>query len=337
MRRSVRIALQLLVSGGIIAYLLWQIDIGRTVDLIASANGWYLLVALAIFLLSTIGLAWRWGRLLRAKGIREPLSWLTGAYFVGYAAGQILPTSLGGDAVRIFDHSRRRPDLVGEAAGAVLMERVLGAASTLVMVAIGLGIAIGRYDNIEPIIALEILFIALVIGGLVLLFSKRAGRLLSWLGPLSDRLGIGTAARSLYGAMHGYRYRVRALVIVWVTTVGIQFIRIPAIWLCGKSVGVDISPLVYVALAPLLFLVMMVPFTINGLGVREAFFVASLTQFGVSSDAAFASGFLFYAVTLATAIPGAIVLAWRALRPSVDTRVAARSTHDGSTDSAPDG
>lgn len=334
MRRSVRITLQLLVSGGIIAYLLWQIDVGQTVDLIASANGWYLLGALAIFLVTTVGLAWRWGTLLRAKGIREPLSWLTGAYFVGYAAGQVLPTSLGGDAVRIFDHSRRRPDHVGEAAGAVLMERILGAAGTLTMVAIGLAVAIGRYEDIEPIIALEIFFIALVVAGFVLLFSKRAGRLLSWLGPLSDRLGLGTAARSLYDAMHGYRHHLHAMAVVWLTTVGIQFLRILAIWMCGKSVGVDISPLVYVVLGPLLFLVMMVPFTINGLGVREAFFVAFLTQFGVSADAAFATGFLFYVVTLATAIPGAIVIAWRAIRPAVDERLAARSAHAGSANGA---
>ncbi len=334
MRRSVRITLQLLVSGGIIAYLLWQIDVGQTVDLIASANGWYLLGALAIFLVTTVGLAWRWGTLLRAKGIREPLSWLTGAYFVGYAAGQVLPTSLGGDAVRIFDHSRRRPDHVGEAAGAVLMERILGAAGTLTMVAIGLAVAIGRYDDIEPIVALEIFFIALVVAGFVLLFSKRAGRLLSWLGPLSDRLGLGTAARSLYDAMHGYRQHVHAMVVVWLTTVGIQFLRILAIWMCGKSVGVDISPLVYVVLGPLLFLVMMVPFTINGLGVREAFFVAFLTQFDVSADAAFATGFLFYVVTLATAIPGAIVIAWRAIHPAVDERLAARSAHPGSANGA---
>jgi hypothetical protein len=61
-------------------------------------------------------------------------------------------------------------------------------------------------------------------------------------------------------------------------------------------------------MGPLLFLVLMVPFTVNGLGVREAFFVAFLARFGVDSDAAFATGFLFYAVTMATALPGAVLL-----------------------------
>jgi uncharacterized membrane protein YbhN (UPF0104 family) len=103
---------------------------------------------------------------------------------------------------------------------------------------------------------------------------------------------------------------------VLAVTLGIQLSRIMAIWLCGEAVGVDLSPLVYVVLGPLLFLVMMVPFTINGLGVREAFFVAFLARFDVDADAAFATGFLFYAVTVATSLPGGFILLWRSVRPA---------------------
>ena len=53
-----------------------------------------------------------------------------------------------------------------------------------------------------------------------------------------------------------------------------------SIWLCGEAVGIDVSPLVYIIMGPLLFLVMLIPFTINGLGVREAFFIAFLGASG---------------------------------------------------------
>jgi hypothetical protein len=69
-------------------------------------------------------------------------------------------------------------------------------------------------------------------------------------------------------------------------------------------------------MGPLLFLVMLIPFTINGLGVREAFFIAFLGRFGISADAAFATGFLFYAVTVATSIPGAVLMLWQSVRPA---------------------
>ena len=311
--RPVRIALQVVVSAGVIAYLLWQIDVGRTIDLIGSSNGWDLLGAYAIFLATTWGMAWRWQALLASKGIQEPLGWLTKLYFVGYAAGQVLPTSIGGDAVRIAAHARRRPDVKGEAAGAVLMERVLGSAGTLVLVAVGLVLAIGRYDNIQLLIWLELAFVVFVLGLFALLFSRRTN---AWLQERGGARRLARAFRSVWLALHGYREKASVLWLVLAVTVVLQFARIIAIWLCGEAVGLNLSPLVYIVMGPLLFLVMMVPFTINGLGVREAFFIAFLARFDVSADAAFATGFLFYAVTVATSIPGGVIMLWQSVRPS---------------------
>ncbi len=56
-----------------------------------------------------------------------------------------------------------------------------------------------------------------------------------------------------------------------------------AIWSAGKAVGVDLSPRPYYVMGPLLFLVMLVPFTVNGIAVREAFFVSFLTALGVAA------------------------------------------------------
>jgi len=315
--RPVSIALKVLLSAAVIAYLVWQINIGATLKLIGGANGLYLLGALAIFLLTTVGMAWRWQLLLAAKGIIEPLGWLTKLYFIGNAAGQILPTGVGGDAARIIEHSRRRPDHKGEVAGAVVIERVIGAAGTLVMVAIGLVVAIGRYDGIQYLVLIEVIFLALVGAGFVLLFSKRAAVLLRAVAPFASKLRLERAGRAVYHALHGYRSQPRALVVVLVITVFMQFARTVSIWLCGLAVGVDVSPLVYVILGPLLFLVMMVPFTINGLGVREAFFVAFLGRFGVDADAAFATGLLFFAVSIASCLPGGAILLWRSARPAL--------------------
>jgi hypothetical protein len=67
-------------------------------------------------------------------------------------------------------------------------------------------------------------------------------------------------------------------------------------------------------MGPLLFLVLLVPFTINGIAVRESFFVSFLGGLGVSADKAFATGFLFFAVTLCLSLPGALLLGWQSLR-----------------------
>jgi glycosyltransferase 2 family protein len=306
--RSTKVGLQLLVSGAVLALLLWQIDVKQTIDILKDSRWGYVLGSLAIFLATTWLMAWRWWMLLRVRGVHEPYGWLVRMYFVSYAASQVLPTAIGGDAVRIIEHARRRPDVRATAAGAVVMERILGAAGTLVLVAVALALAAGRYEGVGLLVILELaLFGALVVLGL-LLFSKHLGRHLEErLFPLGKRMRIDGPMQSLYRAMHEYRNAPRALVWVILVTLVAQAGRVIAIWLCGEAVGIDVSPWVYVILGPLLFLVQMIPFTLNGIGVREAFFVGFLGRFDVPQEAAFAAGFLYFAVSIATSLPGAIL------------------------------
>ena len=65
------------------------------------------MLSAALTLVTVPPMAWRWQRLLAARGVHEQLPWLIRAYFVSYAVGQVLPTSVGGDASRIFETSRR--------------------------------------------------------------------------------------------------------------------------------------------------------------------------------------------------------------------------------------
>ena len=67
-------------------------------------------------------------------------------------------------------------------------------------------------------------------------------------------------------------------------------------------------------MGPLLFLVLLVPFTVNGFAVRETFFVSFLGRLGVGADKAFATGFLFFVVTIALALPGRVILGWQSVR-----------------------
>lgn len=317
MSRPLRISLQLLVSGGVIAFLVWRIDLRRTLEILADSRWELVALALLIFLVTTWMMAWRWHALLASRGAGEPFGWLLQMYFVGYAASQVLPTAIGGDAVRIIEHSRRRPDAKATAAGAVFMERILGSAGTLVLVAVGLAVAAGRYEGVRGLVLVEVVLVAAMIVLGLLLFSRRLGLALERrLFPLGRRLRLERPLKSLYWALHEYRSSAGLLAVVVGVTIVSQFLRVVAIWLCGEAVGIDVSPLVYVILGPLLFLVQMTPFTLNGLGVREAFFVVFLGRFGVDPDAAFAAGFLYYAVSIATSLPGGVILLWRSWRPA---------------------
>jgi glycosyltransferase 2 family protein len=320
-RRAVRVALTLVITGLATAYILWKIDLGKTADTLRSARLGPFAGAFAILAASVVPMAWRWQQLLRARGLEERLPWLVRAYFTAYTAGQILPTSIGGDAMRIFETARRHPGEGGPVAGSVLLERALGGAATLVLAAIGFALAVGRYD-VGAYLWVEAAFVVATIVLAVVLFARRARPLLARFAPLARALRVERPVRAVYEGIHGYRDHSALMFGVFALTLGVQAFRVLAIWLAGKSVGVDLSPRPYYVMGPLLFLVMLVPFTINGLAVRESFFLSFLTQLGVTPEKAVATGFVFFLVTILLSLPGALVLGWENLRGPGRPRIA---------------
>jgi uncharacterized protein (TIRG00374 family) len=311
--RWVRLAGTLVVTGLAVAYILTKIDVRKTADILGSADPGWLALSAFLTVITVVPQAWRWQLLLAVRGIRESVAWLTRAYFVSYAVGQVLPTAVGGDASRIYEASRRHPGQVSPIAGSVLVERAIGGAVTLVLAAVGFLLAIGRYD-IGAYLWVEGLFVVLTLFAGVVFFSRRARRLLRFAVPLLRRARVERPVRGAYEGIHGYRAHARTLLVVAFVSALQQATRIVAIWASGKAVGIDLSVRPYVVLGPLLFLVMLVPFTINGLAVREAFFVSFLGNLHVDSDAAFACGFLFFVMTLVLSAPGLAVILWEGLR-----------------------
>jgi uncharacterized protein (TIRG00374 family) len=260
-----------------------------------------------------VPMAERWRRLLASQGMRERLPWLTRAYLVAYTAGQILPTSIGGDAVRILETSRRHPARLGAISAIVLLERALGGAATVLLGAVGFLLAIGRYD-VGAYLWIEGAFVLGTILLGFLFFARSARPLLRATTPLLRALKLERPVRAVYDGVHAFRDRTGLLVGVFVLTVAIQAVRVLAIWATARAVGIDLSPRIYYVMGPLFFLVLLVPFTLNGFAVREAFFVSFLGSVGVDPDQAFAAGFLFFLVTVALALPGGAILLWEGLR-----------------------
>ena len=245
--------------------------------MLANVEWAWVLVAIAIMVVSVWPMAWRWQQLLAARGVHESMPRLVRTYFVGYAAGQVLPTSLGGDASRIYETSRRHRDTSGAAASTVLLERGLGGVATLLLAAIGFALALGHYD-VGGYIWVELAFVVAAVLAGVVLFSTRLHPMLRWTQPVLRFLRIERPLREVYLALHSFRNERRLLIWMFLLTVVVQAVRVLAIWSSGKAVGVDLSPRPYYVMGPLLFLVMLVPFTVNGLAVRETFFVSFLDR-----------------------------------------------------------
>jgi len=141
MRRLVRVAGTFALGALCLAYIIWKIDVRQTAHVLADADLRYFLLAAAITIGAVFPLAWRWQRLLAARGVDEKLGWLIRTYFTSTTIGQVLPSGLGGDASRIFSTTKRHRDAASVVAGSVLLERALGGFATLALAAAGFVLA----------------------------------------------------------------------------------------------------------------------------------------------------------------------------------------------------
>jgi len=312
-RRLIRLLGTLVVTGLCTAYIVWKIDVRATVDVLAHARLHWFLAGLAIVVVANVPLAWRWQRLLRACRVEDDLGWLLRAYFVSHAAGQVLPTAIGGDGMRIFETTRRHPENRGVVAGSVLLERILGGCATLVLAGVGFALAIGSYD-VGAYLWIEL---AVAVGTAILgvgLFSSRARRPLARIAPLLRLVRLERPLRAAYEGIHGFRRHARVLLGAFALTLVVQAFRVLAIWLMAEAAGVHLGPRPFYVMGPLLFLVGLIPFTINGIAVRESFFLSFLGGLGVGADQAFATGFLYFLLSIGLALPGAAIVGWESVR-----------------------
>ena len=220
-RRALRFGGTLLVTAACAVYLVWKIDLGELGRVLADARIGYFAAALGLLYATIWPLAWRWRLLLRARGIDDNLAWLSRAYLVSYAAGQVLPTSLGGDATRIFETSRRHPGRGGDIAGSVLLERALGGAATLVLAAVGFALALGHYD-VGAYLWLELGFVVAAVAVFVLLFARSARPLLARVAPVLRRIRLERPVRAVYEGVHSYRGDRRVLAVAFAVTLALQ-------------------------------------------------------------------------------------------------------------------
>lgn len=108
--------------------------------------------------------------------------------------------------------------------------------------------------------------------------------------------------------------------------VPVQILRGVEFYLIFKAIGVDIGLTAMLIYSPLVFLLMLLPVSIAGLGVREGSFYLFLTPYGVSVDAIVAAGAIFHVLGILMGLPGAL---WVSKSPVVAEGVREEQTRTG--------
>ena len=101
-RAGLMLTVRLVVSAALLALLISRVNLDSAIPRQADITtvGWFAL-ALAAAGLGIVLSAWRWQRVIDAFGVRVRLRTLTTHYFAGQFVGNVLPSTIGGDVLRV--------------------------------------------------------------------------------------------------------------------------------------------------------------------------------------------------------------------------------------------
>jgi glycosyltransferase 2 family protein len=297
---------RLLVAVGLTAFILWKANPQAVLDAMRGADPLWIAAAIVLVLFDRALMAWRWIDLLAAlsPGSRPPFSVVLRIFFFSSFVGTFLP-SIAGDAYRAYSLSRHRVRM-SESAASVLMDRILGVLSMVLLGAIAL-----TFAPEVPRDRWTALWLAAAGSGCLVVafvvFNDRAGRLLDARVRALPVGRVQRAATSLTEAVRRYANHHGELGRVLTASMLVQGLRVLQAFCLARAIGIVLPLTTFFVYIPISVLLMQVPVTISGLGTTQVAFVWLFGQAGVRADAATALSLLFLALGVVGSLPGAFL------------------------------
>lgn len=288
--------IRLCISAGLLWWLFSRFDLTGILASLQQLSPLVWLVALLMYLAAQILSSIRW--FILSDTLSFPGRWRTYLvfYFVGMWFNLFLPTSVGGDVLKVHFLSRDKGRRL-MAAYSVVGDRLFG---LLAMVILGAG-AVGLRPDILP----GHFVTTLSIGGIVIICGL---------------VGLPFFHRALRGLWPKLVARLSGVLVLWqrpqviLEVLGLSFclqaLGMGAVALLGRGIGIEMPLVFYFASLPLINIATAIPISFSGIGVREGTFVYFLGIKGVQPEQALCLGILFFSVQVATSLLGGIAYAF---------------------------
>ena len=296
-----RLWLRLLVSAALFALLITKIHFDDFVPRRHTEGTWAFLAAGILLMgLSFVVASWRWQRVLAVFGHHVRLRTLTKHYLAGQFVGNLLPSTVGGDVLRV---SRSSGDIgnTTEAFAAVVLERLTGFVVLPVLVFAGFALSPSLFDEPRSSLALLIAGGTVVFLAVILFLAghpKAAGR-------FAERDNWMRAIGAVHVGVDRLRRDRKDAFVALTAALAYQIVVVASVYCAFHVVDVRVPNAAILAYVPAVAMAQVVPITIGGLGVREGLLAFLFHPLGVPTGRAVAIGLLWYGMTLLVSLLGA--------------------------------
>ena len=274
----------------------------------------YLVLGLLITALGIVLSAWRWQRVLEVFDVRVPLRTLTKHYFAGQFVGNVLPSTIGGDVLRVSRGSATTGS--GSVAFAsVVLERLTGFIALPLLVFIGFLLRPSLLDNNHAWIALAIALGTLVLLVVILVVAGHP----RFAGRFAERENWTRFLGAVHIGVNRLRHQPRDAFGVLGAAVVYQASVVAAVYCAVQALDISVPAAAVIAFIPAVAMGQTIPLSVSGFGVREGLLVLLLHPLGVSTSAAVALGLFWYGMLLVVSFAGAPAFAVGQRKTGADT------------------
>lgn len=301
-RHAILVAVKVAVSVVLLWLLFSTYDISDVLARLFTVKAGFLALALLTEIVA-IGLAtWRWDIILRQIGVQLGFAAALPIVFIGLFFNQVLPSNLGGDAMRIWRVFKRGADLV-YAVGSVMLDRIVALLGMVLLVLACLPFAPGLTN--DPLLLRALIAVVVItFAGLVFLLALE--RIL----PLARRLATHSAMQKLTGLsrdMRRFLLSISASAPAVILSICNQILMVILIYALAQGLNIGVSFIECLVLIPPVVLISMLPISFAGWGVREGAMVAAFGFVGVAPGDAIAISVIFGLILVATSLPGGVI------------------------------
>lgn len=290
------------VSIGLLWLLFTQYDMVKAAGRLAAMDPAWLAVVAVVYVLMIFVATQRWRFILTALGETVALPTALGIVMIGVFFNQVLPSNVGGDAMRIWRLHRRGSSL-GRAVGSVMLDRVIAIVALAMLVLFLLPVSVRLIDD-GVILTFFGVFIAAVFAGLaLLLWLDRVIYLVRQIVPGRVLDAITALARDSRTVMLNRRCAAGVLLLALVNHLFIVLLTLAL----ARGIGIAATFTDFLVLIPPVLAAAVMPISFAGWGVREGAMIALLGTIGIGASEALSLSVAFGLVALVASLPGGIV------------------------------
>jgi glycosyltransferase 2 family protein len=299
MRKAFSLVVKAAVSGLLLYFALNMVNIGTVAGRLSRIDPGWIAFGLLMLLAQTFLLALRWGQIISACGGMLPLARLFRYSMIAIFFNQTLPSSVGGDAMRIWLAGKQTTWRI--AAYSVFLDRVIGVVALAFFVVVCLPWSLDLVRNPVGRGALISIGFGSIAAGLVFigLAWTRLHILQRW--SLTRHLAAAAAV-----AVKLLRAPFSLASIFGLSSL-IHLLTVLAAWCAARSVGANLSLLNSLFLVLPVVLIAIVPISIAGWGVREGAMVAAFAYAGLPQSDGLIVSLLFGAGYLVLGVAGGAI------------------------------